>query len=220
MPSGIQCDVIYSDPPAERTEFRRTKYGNLPVNDAKQLLSTIRGLEHMSALGISHSLKLRTDQWIDLVSISQAFNLYRSKIAFPLRLLDRQDHLNDFYFAGPNSELLIFCKAANETVAVKPNIHNNLFYAYARKKGLNLIFPLDFYSGSYKRPHSPTPLERHMWRKYFDVFPEAIYSNLVWRGQAASKPESRGVSTNANFSKQPLDSINCMRWSDQFWRKS
>lgn len=186
VPQDIGCDVIFSAPPIERTRFRPTKLGNLPVNDRKQLYSSIQGFNHLKTLGVTHALKVRTDQWVDLAAIAAVFDLFKSRIVLPEKLIGREDYVNDFFFAGPIHELLLFSRASAEFVPVKKNIHNNLFYAYARTKGLNLRFPLDFYWRRQNPVHKVTSLERYMWNRYFDVLPESILSGLVWRGEAAT----------------------------------
>lgn len=157
--------------------------GVIPGNNKyRQFYSTLKGLEFLKAEGVSHVIKVRSDQQIDVKGLIKDFeDVQRNRDKFilvPRFIRDNSDSLADFYFCA---EVNLFESSLRDYLGSQElfsHVHTDLFYCWARK--LVGEAPFKYYlSGS----NLFDDYIVEAWNQGFCPASREVYSKIIWRGE-------------------------------------
>ncbi len=171
-------------------------------NSFRQMFSTLAGIEHLEASAeVDMAVKIRTDQYIDLVQMAAAIHRYqelpqytKEVIFVPRIFLDEGKYgIDDFYFAGSVQAMKAFHRSffAYEGFDFGPqDVHRALWlkYAYVGYRSL-LGLPEYAYFPAYQGGYCSETLRawQCMVQRVFWPLSFACYRTLAWRGEPLSR---------------------------------
>jgi len=187
--SDTSAAVIESQDPIQDFDNRR-----------RQFISTFRGIEHLRSLGVTHAVKIRTDQilaprtftWIKDRFINQEGE------TGPLIMSDFLAHVpfyvGDFVIAGPLHTVSTFC--SSQLGYGSSNIQQEIGKDYVLKY-LMRVDPEFYEKINVRIPISPQLSDprnielRKYWLRarehYFDFLPKEELATIIWRGKPMDK---------------------------------
>lgn len=167
------------------------------INKFRQFYSSEKGVEFIEKnIGSTYSIKIRTDQFIELDklvgfinSLSKQSNLIR--VYMPYFRKDKKFWIPDFYFLGKTHELLEFFKALNafEFAEFSEAAPREVFFKYAYSfnyEKLSLPIFLYFQKGLSEYYSGIEKIEFFMYSEILSPLPKDAYISLEWRGEHIS----------------------------------
>lgn len=193
--SDTSAEVIETQEPIQDFDNRR-----------RQFISTFRGIEHLRFSGVTHAVKIRTDQVLPirtLIWIKDRFKDQEGETG-PLIMSDFLAHIpfyvGDFVIAGPLETVSTFCSA--QIGYGSQNIHSSISSDYVLKY-LSRVDPEFYEKINMRIPISPQISDprnielRKYWVRarehYFDFLPKEELALITWR----SKPIDKILNLNA-----------------------
>lgn len=193
--SDTSAEVIETQEPIQDFDNRRW-----------QFISTFRGIEHLRFSGVTHAVKIRTDQVLPirtLIWIKDRFKDQEGETG-PLIMSDFLAHIpfyvGDFVIAGPLETVSTFCSA--QIGYGSQNIHSSISSDYVLKY-LSRVDPEFYEKINMRIPISPQISDprnielRKYWVRarehYFDFLPKEELALITWR----SKPIDKILNLNA-----------------------
>ncbi|MDO8470753.1 MAG: WavE lipopolysaccharide synthesis family protein [bacterium] len=237
--------LITSDDETLPKKYRKDQKGQLiPDNRFRQMFSGLAGIEYLEKhSGVDMVVKIRTDQYIDLVSMlefikqAQALKRYTPDVIFVPSIMaeDKRYCILDFYFAGSLPIMKAFHASLFEYDAFEfePSIHRELWlkYAYTAHRSALSMPEYAYFPASYKKAYCEETLQvfqymvSHVfWPLSFDCF-----QTIVWRGSPFSKEALESERRNNIFqeavSEKGIEEISsllsggCPRFLGIDWRR-
>ena len=169
-------------------------------NRRRQFISTFRGIEHLRSFGVTHSVKIRTDQVLaprTFTWIKDRFKNQEGETG-PLIMSDFLAHtpfyVGDFVIAGPLETVSTFCSA--QLGYGSQNIHSSIGSDYVLKY-LSRVDTEFYQKVNMRIPISPQLSDpRNIWLRkywvkarehYFDFLPKEELAAITWRGKPIDK---------------------------------
>ncbi len=187
--SDTSAEVIETQEPIQDFDNRR-----------RQFISTFRGIEHLRFSGVTHAVKIRTDQVLPirtLIWIKDRFKDQEGETG-PLIMSDFLAHIpfyvGDFVIAGPLETVSTFCSA--QIGYGSQNIHSSISSDYVLKY-LSRVDPEFYEKINMRIPISPQISDprnielRKYWVRarehYFDFLPKEELALITWRSNPIDK---------------------------------
>ncbi|TDR57245.1 hypothetical protein DFP85_10160 [Halomonas ventosae] len=167
----------------DRTKPVLTSGGVVPGNNKyRQFYSTLKGLEFLKKEGVSHIIKVRSDQSLDINKLIEDFEtvqkIRKDTVMVPRVVKNKADHLADFYFVSEIELFELLLKDFLENKEIFHHVHTDLFYCWAKRFLGQPYLPYFF---------SKTDLFKEYvlkaWNFGFCPASKKVYSSIVWRGE-------------------------------------
>jgi hypothetical protein len=169
---------------------------NFYSNKFRQFSSTHAGLKVANDLGIGHSIKIRSDQNLDLEALtaflSRCSKSGLDRVIVPYMIESDPFNLNDFYIAGPTNVLISLCElfVGKKAVSFYNDVHYDLFFklAWVTRSKTWPRASLRSYISDYCPPHDAQQvlIAEQAWTTALLPAPESVWMSLEWRGAANS----------------------------------
>lgn len=186
------------------------------INSVRQFYSTIEGLKYLSSKGVTHAIKIRTDQKIDIKLLYQEFIEFIShkdqKFFVPFLVPKTPWIIPDFYIGGEISEFTNISKAmTNEIFKFHINVHRDIFFKaiflysdFIRELPLKNFFMYRD-EASFEIIKMIEYSEKALWHPGT----RKLYESVVWRGEKVKegtndKKFDKGQLLDLNIIKQNL----------------
>lgn len=127
------------DPGERRGKSKKGKKrgDHFPNNKIRQFVGLLEGLRNLNAQGVEYSVKIRTDQGINLELLYEEIinnvveGTFKSGFMFPYFLSNVPWAIPDFFIAGETPKLLTLCEFMIDKLEFHWNVHRDLFFKAA-----------------------------------------------------------------------------------------
>jgi hypothetical protein len=166
----------------DQTKRINSKGEIIPGNNKyKQFFSSMKGVELLLDRGCRYSIKSRSDQKFNYLTLANEFlskesNKKKLMIAGINKLIP--DHLHDFYFCGDSVMLHGLFHDYLVNTEIFDHVQFDIFYSFSRSYGMIPKLPYDLFK---------TPLMHDFIVKFLKdhclVGSKEVFSELMWRGE-------------------------------------
>ena len=181
------------DPTPNPPKMRKPIKGYLDfgyINTIRQFYSTLEGLKYLQSRGVTHAVKLRTDQSIDIQLLYEEvkhFAVEKSKIFFaPFIVPSTPWTISDFYLAGEIKNFIKISEAMiNPFFSFHGNVHRDLFFkSVFLFSGVNESFKLKhFFIFQDKASSALEEIVDYATNNIWQAGSKQLYLTLNWRGE-------------------------------------
>jgi len=183
------------------------------INTVRQFYSTVEGLKHLSNKGVTHAIKIRTDQKIDMKLLHQEFTQFirqkDRKFFVPFLVPKTPWTIPDFYIGGEINEFINISMAmTNEIFKFHTNIHRDLFFkANFFYSDFIREFPLkNFFIFRDEASSEIMKMIDYSEKTLWYPGSRDLYESIVWRGQNVKKRTS-----DKRFNNEHTSSMNIIK---------
>ena len=160
------------------------------INTVRQFYSTVEGLKYLSDKGITHAIKIRTDQKINIKLLYQEFTEFIShseqKFFVPFLVPKTPWTIPDFYIGGEISELMNISMAmTNKIFKFHTNIHRDIFFKsiFMYSDFIREIPLKNFFIYQDKASSEIIKMINYSEKKLWHPGSRNLYESIIWRGQ-------------------------------------
>lgn len=173
------------------------------INTIRQFYSVLEGLKYLKSQGITHAVKLRSDQSLNTKLLFEELKLFalssKKKFFVPFIASDTPWTIPDFYIAGEIDNFISLCEfMINSSFSFHKNVHRDLFFKsfllFSDKSKITDLRNFFIY-----RDKADTELQRMSRSALENIWTagsKALYSSLIWRGESIKEDF-----TNKKFGK-------------------
>lgn len=183
------------------------------INTIRQFYSTLEGLEYFFDRGITHAIKIRTDQKIDVKLLYKEFSHFvtheHQKFFIPFLVPKTPWTIPDFYVGGEIKEFIMVCKAMTSDVfQFHSNVHRDLFFKsiLLYSDFLNEIPLKNFFLFQDKVSTENLKMVNYARENIWNSGSRKLYESIVWRGEPV-----RQRSTDKIFKNEQPKEITAMK---------
>ena len=164
------------------------------INTTRQFYSTLEGLKYLQSRGITHAVKLRTDQSLDISLLFEEVKQFardNTKIFFaPFIVPSTPWSISDFYLAGEIKNFIEISEAMiNPFFSFHSNVHRDLFFkSVFLFSGSNISFKLkNFFIFEDKASADLEKIVDYAMNNIWQAGSKQLYLSLNWRGEKVKK---------------------------------
>lgn len=167
----------------DETQFIPAREGLVSGNNKyRQFFSVLKGLEFLKGRAISHVIKVRSDQEVNIGKLIEDYEnaeKHRDNFMLVPRLIrNAPDNLADFYFCGEINLFESLLKSYLKNEEIFSHVHTDIFYRWSRCLVGKPWFPYKLSGSSLFEDYI-----NKAWRQGFCPASRMVYSDLRWRGE-------------------------------------
>jgi hypothetical protein len=185
------------------------------INTIRQFYSTLEGLKYLQSRGITHAVKLRTDQSIDIPLLHEEikyFAMDNSRIFFtPFIVPSTPWTISDFYLAGEIKNFIEISEAMiNPLFSFHNNVHRDLFFKTAFLfSGSNVSFKLKhFFIFQDQASSDLEEIVDYAMGNIWQAGSKQLYLSLNWRGEKVKNDLIDKKFAGEHVDKSELNRLN------------
>lgn len=209
-----KVEVLGLDDPTPAPPFLRKPLKDFKdfhtVNTIRQFYSTVEGLNYLSNKGVTHAIKIRTDQKIDMKLLYQEFTQFirqkNQKFFVPFLVPKTPWTIPDFYIGGEINEFTNISMAmTHEIFKFHTNIHRDIFFkAIFLYSDFIREFPLkSFFIFRDEASSEIMKMIDYSEKTLWCPGSRNLYESIIWRGQNVKKGTS-----DKRFNNEHISSTN------------
>jgi hypothetical protein len=155
-------------------------------NKLRQFYSFREGLLLARHLGCELSIKVRTDNRVDVENIYKCALMDSNKLWVP-KYDSIPNFLGDFYYAGKTNLMIEFCNVLLDKKNLYRSVHWDTFYSYSYYRMKTQFSIFDCFPRSDKFSPSQIEFILYAWKAIFNSLPIEIWNTQEWRGKGVFK---------------------------------
>ena len=222
--------LLYLDDPTPNPPKTRKAIPGFPDfdkrNNVRQFFSILEGSKYLKSKGITHAVKIRTDQGLDFDVLNKEFRKFilGDQKNFFVSYLDKQHPwiIPDFILGAEIEQLIKISKfMCNSKKQFHENVHRDLFFKaffendlFYTNFNLNNLFLFED-----KRNSILYEVVNHSWKHIWEPASKDLYESMTWRGEKMRMQEDKrvfnGNEIEMNFKVTDFNSKKSINW-DQF----
>jgi hypothetical protein len=192
----LSFQIVESDDPTPNPNQKRKPIPGIPylhqANKVRMFHSTRKGLETLQKAGVTHAVKIRTDQSLDLKLLHQEFSTFllqaEKKLFVPSLRENTPWIVSDFYFGGQLNLLESICKfLENSSIEFHDNPHTDFFFkTYFLMNGMFEATEWSSYfidTNTDPLSSSTDAIVRSAIEKIWSPGTRRLYESILWRGE-------------------------------------
>jgi hypothetical protein len=164
------------------------------INTIRQFYSVLEGLKYLKSQGVTHAVKLRTDQSLNIQLLFNELQLFatnsNNKFFVPFIASSTPWTIPDYYIAGEIEKFIELCEfMINPTFSFHENVHRDLFFkSYLLFTNKSRITELKNYFIYKDNPNLElSKMSAYALENIWAAGSQALFSSLVWRGEGINK---------------------------------
>jgi hypothetical protein len=192
----LNFQIIENDDPTPNPNQKRKLVPGIPylhqANKVRMFHSTRKGLETLQKSGVTHAVKIRTDQSLNLKLLHEEVSTFllqaEGKLFIPSLRENTPWIVSDFYFGGQVSLLESICKfLENSPSEFHDNPHTDFFFkTYFLMNGMFEATEWgSYFIDTNTDPVSPSTdaVVRSAIEKIWSPGSRRLYESILWRGE-------------------------------------